>query len=79
MKTSLRDHAAELHGTADIKMTKQDQADMVTGLRRQTLERIYHITLVTSATKAEKYDRIEQIIVDLGNNIRTVISTPTVD
>jgi len=81
VKTSLRDLSHDLTGAPDpgIRLTKEEQQDIVTGLRRGTLARIATVTSVTHSTKVEKYDRIVEILESHRNDVRNVLSRRTVD
>lgn len=82
MKVALRDRAAEMahkEQSLGIAITKAEQQDMVNGIRRQNLARIKTVTEVTGSTKTQKYDRIVEILESHTHDIKSILSTPTVD
>lgn len=85
-KVSLRDHGRTLMPNNEdtnspvvsgMNLTEQDRQDMITGLRHNTLQRIMRTTTAMGhPTKAEKYDRIEEILEQHTNDMRRINMMP---
>lgn len=81
-KIALRDLGATMahkEQSLNIKITRQDQTDMLNSLRRESLSRIKAVAAAIGTSKADRFDRIDEILRDHSHDVKRILSTATVD